>query len=382
MKSNLVELAGHIGRTHELDSSCFQRSAQVFGAQPASALLNPNHLQGLPAASSVNTQEFLSALRLVSAAAPAAGSASPAIGRHFVELLQHQSARTRCARGLPNPQTPDLLDVCWDEVFIFELASGGEACFDVVVTNQGANGGRGAVVGGVTVPVPQSNTQDASLCELEWLTLRTSDGEENGRISIGVHVVGLEKGEGSGGEKWKAGKVVDRKREGTGGLQLGLGEDGPWSPLRSVIPVGAFVRTIGGLLIVIQVSCFDGCKDKRQSPSWRICVFSAVLTFYAGDDCEVERKGALLRLTIDAIWKLPLSAQPTELNAQPLGPSFDRTTVKVFQVDTHLPKRATWDMLRLRTFSISNMAAQYSSARHRTVRISPHRWTWQKVAST
>lgn len=232
-------------------------------------------LQGLPPASSVNTQEFLSALRLVTTGPPAAGSASPALGRHFVELLQHQSARTRCVRGRPNPETPDLLDVRWDEVFLFELPPEGEASVDVVVTNQGANGGRGAVVGGTTVPVPESNAKDAPIWSPEWLTLKTSNGEENGRVSVAVQLVGLEKGEGSGAEKWKRGKRVKREEEGPGGLQLGLGEDGPWSSLRSVIPVGAFVRTVGGIQIVVQVGCPNESTFEKNAAiiakCWVIC---------------------------------------------------------------------------------------------------------------
>jgi vacuolar protein sorting-associated protein 13A/C len=219
----------------------------------------------------MNTQEFLCALRLVSnASSPSrTHSGSLRLSPPFQELLEHQSARTRCVQGTPNPQNPDALDALWDEVFVFELPPEGGASIDIVATNQGANGGRGALVGGVTVPAVESTGGDVSgrwpILEPEWFTLKT-EGAENGRLSVAVHLFDLEGGHAaeSGGKasfkKRRKSKVAEGGAPEGSGLQVGLEDDGPWSPLRSVIPVGAFVRTVGGMQVVVQVRlCIVRC---------------------------------------------------------------------------------------------------------------------------
>lgn len=174
-----------------------------------------------------------------------------------------QSARSRCVRPLMIETNNHILGaVNWNEVFIFEVPHQGLTSLEVVVTNLSAKAGKGEAVGMVSFPMKNDTNYWASQTSLSRFMQKSSarsahtfglqplkkrcpndDGSECsncGLISLTTFYFIAE------GDKSLKGDSGNRFSNGEIGLMVGLSPEGPWTSIRSVLPLSTIPKELNG----------------------------------------------------------------------------------------------------------------------------------------
>ncbi|KAH9312827.1 hypothetical protein KI387_027862 [Taxus chinensis] len=171
-----------------------------------------------------------------------------------------QSARSRCVRPLIMKTNGFLAgSVNWNEVFIFEVPHQGLTSLEVVVTNLAAKAGKGEAVGMLTIPIKGemnfSNSQPSlprvvqklsgstRTFGLQPLKRKGSNNHEDespncGSISLNTFYFIAK------GDKGMGGKSENAFNSGEVGLWVGLSPDGPWTSVRSFLPLSTIPKEL------------------------------------------------------------------------------------------------------------------------------------------
>eukprot|EP01018_Ginkgo_biloba_P025446 Gb_15429 [translate_table: standard] len=180
-----------------------------------------------------------------------------------------QSARSRCVRPLMTETNNHVVGmVKWNEVFIFEVPHQGSTNLEVVVTNLAAKAGKGEAVGMLSVPI--RDDVNCWLSHPSYLSkiMQNSPGQSHSPSDPGVHTFALQplkkrvpndsEKESSNcglislttfyflakGDRGVRGESENRLSDGEVGLWVGLSPDGPWTSVRSVLPLSTIPKQL------------------------------------------------------------------------------------------------------------------------------------------
>ncbi|XP_043709636.1 uncharacterized protein LOC122658659 isoform X2 [Telopea speciosissima] len=220
--------------------------------------------RGLPIVDDGNSHNFFCALRLVVDSLET-----------DQQKLFPQSARTKCVKpSISKNNNLTAGTAKWNELFIFEVPRKGLANLEVEVTNLAAKAGKGEVVGASSIPVgPDVNKlkKVASLRMLHQpydgqklasypLTRRGQLRTDEGISSYGCLLVSTCSFERKtvANLHWEMESVNQTDRD--SGFWVGLGPEGPWESLRSLVPLSVTPKTLKEDFIALQVVMNNGKK--------------------------------------------------------------------------------------------------------------------------
>ncbi|XP_043726204.1 uncharacterized protein LOC122672780 isoform X2 [Telopea speciosissima] len=220
--------------------------------------------RGLPIVDDGNSHNFFCALRLVI---------------DSLETDQHklfpQSARTKCVKpSISKSSDLDVGTAMWNELFLFEVPRKGLAKLEVEVTNLAAKAGKGEVVGASSIPVGHGVHTLKKVASVRMLH-QPSDGQK--LVSYSLTRKGqLSTEEGISGygclfvstwffERKTAANIHSdmesvNETDRNSGLWVGLGPEGPWESLRSLLPLSVIPKTLKEDFVALQVVMKNGKK--------------------------------------------------------------------------------------------------------------------------
>ncbi|KAJ4956285.1 hypothetical protein NE237_013068 [Protea cynaroides] len=219
--------------------------------------------KGLPIVDDGNSHNFFCALRLV------------------VDSLETdqqkvfpQSARTKCVKPLISKSNLDVGTAMWNELFLFEVPRKGLAKLEVEVTNLSAKAGKGEVVGASSIPVGHGINTLKKVASVRMLH-QSSDGQKlvsypltgKGQLSTdeGISVFGSLFVSTCFFET-KTVAILHREMESVNeidkdsGFWVGLGPEGPWESLRSLLPLSVIPKMLKEDFVALQVVMKNGKK--------------------------------------------------------------------------------------------------------------------------
>ncbi|GKV06822.1 hypothetical protein SLEP1_g18658 [Rubroshorea leprosula] len=220
------------------------------------------HAKDLPILDDGNSHNFFCALRLV------VDSQATDQQKPFP-----QSARTKCVKpSFSDTDCPDKGNAKWNELFIFEVPWKGGAKLEVEVTNLAAKAGKGEVVGAFSFPVGHgvsvlkkvssarilhqpNDVQDVVSYPLSKRSKNVEDMHECGCLFVSTSY--FERNAAANFQR-----DFDSKNAGGRdvGFWVGLGPEGPWEGVRSLLPLSVIPKSIQNDFIAMEVVMKNGKK--------------------------------------------------------------------------------------------------------------------------
>lgn len=174
-----------------------------------------------------------------------------------------QSARSRCVRPLMTETNNHSIGaVNWNEVFIFEVPYQGLTSLEVVVTNLSAKAGKGEAVGMVSIPMKNDTNYWPSQASLPRIMQKASAKSAD---TFGLQPLKKKSANDAGNECSNCGFIslttyyftaqgdkslrvdsLNRYSNGEIGLMVGLSPEGPWTSIRSVLPLSTIPKELNG----------------------------------------------------------------------------------------------------------------------------------------
>ncbi|GAV71650.1 DUF946 domain-containing protein/DUF1162 domain-containing protein/Chorein_N domain-containing protein [Cephalotus follicularis] len=263
--------------------------------------------KGLQVVDDGNSHNFFCALRLV------VGGQSTDQQKVFP-----QSARTKCVKPLIS-KVNDLNEgiAKWNELFIFEVPRKGQAKLQVEVTNLAAKAGKGEVVGALSFTVGPGANMLKKLASARMLhqphdiqnivTYPLTKGVKNndmedmqdyGCLSVSTSYFGMN-------TIANFQKELESKRVNDTGFWVGLGPQGAWESIRSLLPLSVVPKQLQNDYIAMEVFMKNGKKH---------AIFRGLATVLNDSDVRVDISMCHLSLINDNHTSLGTTSCNTAIN--------------------------------------------------------------------
>ncbi|XP_062108869.1 uncharacterized protein LOC133819601 isoform X1 [Humulus lupulus] len=220
--------------------------------------------KGLPMNDDGNGQNFFCALRLV---------VESQTTDH--QKLFPQSARTKCVK--PSISRNNNLDegtAKWNELFIFEIPRKAAAKLEVEVTNLAAKAGKGEVVGALSFPVEHGSLMLRKVASVRMfhqaheaqnlisypLKRKVHQNSPDEILDCGCLFVSTTCFERKTTPKIKKDMGTDTVLERDVGFWVGLGPQGTWESIRSLLPLSVVPKSLQNDFIAMEVVMKNGKK--------------------------------------------------------------------------------------------------------------------------
>lgn len=221
------------------------------------------HAKGLPILDDGNSHNFFCALRLVIDSQAA-----------DQQKLFPQSARTKCVKPLVSDTAClDKGDAKWNELFIFEVPRKGGAKLEVEVTNLAAKAGKGEVVGAFSFRVGRGSSVLKKVSSVRMLhptndvqnvlsypLKKKSQNVEDDINDYGSLFVSTSYFERSAAANFERDIHSRNASDRDVGFWVGLGPEGSWEGVRSLLPLSVIPKSIQNEFIAMEVVLKNGKK--------------------------------------------------------------------------------------------------------------------------
>ncbi|XP_042475866.1 uncharacterized protein LOC122057714 isoform X2 [Macadamia integrifolia] len=220
--------------------------------------------RGLPIVDDGNSHNFFCALRLVVDSLET-----------DQQKLFPQSARTKCVKpAISKSSDLDMGTAMWNELFLFEVPQKGLVKLEVEVTNLAAKAGKGEVVGASSIPVGRGVNTLKKVASVRMLH-QSSDGQnlvsypltrkgqlstEEGISGYGCLFVSTSFFERKTVANFNRDVESVNETDRNSGFWVGLGPEGPWESLQSLLPLSVIPKMLKEDFVALQVVMKNGKK--------------------------------------------------------------------------------------------------------------------------